>query len=140
MSGFAVAGCGEGDNAQPQATADPPIGIFTSTSAVQEDGRAFSSPVIVQIAKSAVGFVAQCNGVRYTDVTITDGQLLVEGGGGTTLMKCPKAAAEQDRDLKAFFMSSPDWRLESKSRLILSNDSVEVALQKDATPTAIPAP
>ena len=48
-------------------------------------------------------------------------------------MGCEKTAEHQDEDLATFFGSDPNWSLEG-NRLTLSNDSVEVGLQRDATP------
>jgi len=50
----------------------------------------------------------------------------------STLVQCAdENDREQDKGLKAFFESDPRWILDG-NRLTLSNDSVEVTLQRDS--------
>ena len=134
LSVLALAGCGESDDDLSGATSDPPVGTFVSTADVQEKGAAFSTPVSVTIGKTSVGWHATCNSVSIRKVVITADQLMAEDGlKASTLVACPRAHQHQDGDLMAFFRSNPTWQLDG-NRLTLSNDSVEVALQRDETP------
>ena len=67
VSALALAGCGGGDDDQPEATSGPPVGTFVSTSDVQEDGSAFSTPVTVEIDASAVGYAVPCSSLASWD-------------------------------------------------------------------------
>lgn len=143
---IAVVGCDEDDKADTTTAqtaadptlegADPLIGTFVSTSDVQEKGPAFSTPVAVRIDKAHIGWQARCNSAG-AKAEFTDDQIVIDAAKiASTLMGCEKIAEQQDKDLAAFFGSDPSWSLEGNNRLILSNDSVEVALQRDRTPTA----
>ena len=134
LGALALAGCGGSDDDEPEATSDPPIGTFVSTADVQEKGPAFSTPVTVMIGKKSVGWQATCNSVSLHKIVITADQLVAQDGlKATTLIACRKAHEQQDKDLTAFFRSNPNWQLDG-NRLTLSNDSVDVVLQRDETP------
>ena len=124
---LAIAGCGD----ETAAASDPPVGTFRSTSNVDGEGSAFSTPVSVTIDKSSVGWRANCNSHGLRQVLITEDRIDTEDAlASSTLIGCDGADKEQDRDLRLFFRSSPEWQLDGDV-LTLANDSVSVTLRRD---------
>lgn len=135
---MATAGCGGSDDIGPDGTqervlTDLPVGTFVSTSDVQEDGSAFSTPVTVKVEAKTIRWTAACNEAGG-DLDLTPDRLMVDGASQTAV-DCPPHATGQDQDLASFFESDPHWKLDG-NRLTLSNDDVEVALQREASPAS----
>ena len=139
------AGCGAGSDVtiglerikHPLVATDhAPRGSFISTADVEENGFAFSTPVTVEFGKSSVGYSIPCVSLRFTNTTITNSRVLVAPAKESLGTACTRAEARQKRDLRAFFLTGPSWELD-RNRLTLSNDNVEVDLQKDATPAQV---
>lgn len=131
-------GCGgnhASDVSMGRKEAKPLAGTFVSTSDVQEDGTAFSTPVTVDFGEFSVGWQADCNSIGAKHVKITDDRLVLdEAAISSTLIGCAEGPQGQDHDLTTFFKSNPEWSLDG-NRLTLSNESVTVVLQRDATPS-----
>ena len=78
--GLTLAACGSSASEDDSTVADSaaaPSGSFVSTSDVQEERIAFSTPVTVRIEGSQIGWQARCNSAGVKSAEVTSDQLII---------------------------------------------------------------